>query len=69
MSPILAKLAKIVMRSDSNIKISDYYLRIKGCKKIMIWSPVDEVISHGSSLKLGVLKNLYLRNEGQADSQ
>lgn len=41
MSPILAKLAKIVMRSDSTIKISEYYLKIKGCKKIMIWSPVD----------------------------
>lgn len=43
------------MRADSRIKISDLYLKVKNIKKILIWSPTDEVISHASSLKLGIL--------------
>lgn len=47
------------MKEDAEIRISESYLKIKNCKKILIWSPVDEVISHGSSLKLGILNRLF----------
>jgi hypothetical protein len=57
-SPVLAHLARIVLRTDSNVNISDVYLRIINCRKILIWSSVDEVVSNGSSLKLGVLNKL-----------
>jgi hypothetical protein len=46
------------MRDDSNINISEIYLKIKNCNKILIWSAVDEIISNGSSLKLGILKKV-----------
>jgi hypothetical protein len=47
------------MKSDSNVKISEVFLRIRNCRKILIWSAVDEVISNGSSLKLGILNKMY----------
>ncbi len=46
------------MRADANINISEVYLKINKCKKILIWSAVDEVINNGSSLKLGILSKI-----------
>ncbi len=54
----MGKLARFIMRADANVNISEVYLKIKNCKKILIWSSVDEVISNGSSLKLGILSKI-----------
>lgn len=50
------------MKADSNINISELYLKIKDRRKILIWSPVDEVISNGTSLKLEVLKKMHINH-------
>ncbi len=33
-------------------------MKIRNCNKILIWSAVDEIVSNGSSLKLGILKRI-----------
>ena len=53
------------MRTDSNVNISSVYLKIVHCTKVLIWSAVDEVISNGSSLKLGVLSQMVSQSESK----
>ncbi len=55
------------MKSDSNVNISEVFLKIGNCRKILIWSAVDEVISNGSSLKLGILNKLFHQAQFRED--